>query len=297
MRILISGASGLVGKYLIPELEAKGHQVCRLVRKSPASESEIQWDADTGILEGELSKAERIDAVIHLAGDNVAEGYWTEEKKARIRDSRIVGTRVLVDSLKNLKSPPKIFISASAIGFYGNRGDEVLTEDSPAGTGFFPEVCSGWEAEAKKAEEFARVVSLRIGVVVAKDGGALGKMLTPFKLGAGGAIGSGKQYMPWIAIDDVIGIILFALDNDVSGPLNTTAPNPVTNSEFTKTLGKVLNRPTFMAVPEFAIKLMFGEMGERLLLEGCRVIPKRLQDLGYTFKFSDLESAFEHVLN
>lgn len=296
MKILISGASGLVGKHLIPELKSKGHQVLRLVRKTPVSPDEVLWDAEKGILAEELPKIENIDAVVHLAGDNVAEGYWNDEKKLKIKDSRVIGTRVLVDSLKSLVLPPKIFVSASAIGFYGDRGDEILTENSPAGKGFFPDVCTAWEAEVKKAEEFARTVYLRIGVVVAKDGGALEKMLTPFKLGAGGVIGSGKQWMPWIAIDDVVGIILFALESHISGALNATAPNPVTNHDFTKTLGRVLGRPTFVPVPEFAIKLMFGEMGETLLLQGCRVIPRRLEDAGYKFKFTDLEAALKQTL-
>lgn len=296
MKILISGASGLVGKHLIPELISKGHQVLRLVRKTPISADEVQWDAEKGILSEELPKVENIDAVVHLAGDNVAESYWTDEKKRKIKDSRVIGTKVLVDSLRSLVIPPKIFVSASAIGFYGDRGDEILTEDSPAGKGFFPDVCTAWEAEVKKAEEFARTVYLRIGVVVAKDGGALEKMLTPFKLGAGGVLGSGKQWMPWVAIDDVVGIIQFALENHISGALNTTAPNPVTNYDFTKTLGRVLGRPTFVPVPEFAVKLMFGEMGETLLLQGCRVVPKRLEVAGYKFKFTDLEASLKHTL-
>jgi uncharacterized protein len=296
MKILISGASGLVGTSLIPTLIAKGHSVTKLVRKTPKSADEIQWDAEKGLSESEQAKLEGFDAVVHLAGDNVASENWSDEKKRKIRESRTVGTRVLVDALKQTKNPPKIFVSASAIGFYGNREDEILDENSPKGTGFFPDVCEAWENEAKKAGDFARVVMLRIGVVLDKDGGALGKMLTPFKLGVGGVIGSGKQWMPWVAIDDLLGIIHFVLDNEVSGVLNATAPNPVTNYEFTKTFGKVINRPTFFPIPEFGIKLMFGEMGETVLLQGCRVIPKRLQELGYKFKFTKLEDAFRHVL-
>ncbi|MCU0240759.1 MAG: TIGR01777 family oxidoreductase [Pyrinomonadaceae bacterium] len=296
MKILISGASGLVGTHLIPTLTAKGHSVFRLVRKAPKSADEIQWDAEKGFSETEKVKLENFDAVVHLAGDNVASENWSDEKKRRIRESRTVGTRVLVDALKDLENPPKIFVSASAIGFYGNRGDEILDENSPKGVGFFPEVCDAWEQEARKAEAFARVVCLRIGVVLANDGGALEKMLTPFKLGVGGVIGSGEQYMPWISIEDIVGIFNFALENDVSGVLNTTAPNLVTNYEFTKTFGSVLNRPTILPLPAFAIKLMFGEMGETILLQGCRVIPKRLQELGYKFKFEKLEDAFKAVI-
>ncbi len=296
MKILISGASGLVGTNLIPTLIAKGHSVFKLVRKTPKSADEIQWDAEKGFSENEKAKLEGFDAVVHLAGDNVASENWSEDKKRLIRESRTIGTRVLVDALKSLENPPKTFVSASAIGFYGNRNDEILTEESPKGVGFFPEVCEAWENEAKKAEGFARVVMLRIGVVLASDGGALGKMLTPFKLGVGGVIGSGEQYMPWIAIDDIVGIFHFAIENNISGVFNTTAPNPVTNYEFTKTFGKVLNRPTFFTIPEFAIKLMFGEMGETILLQGCRVIPKRLQEAGYKFQFEILEDAFRSVL-
>lgn len=296
MKILITGSTGLVGTHLIPTLTDKGHEVVRLVRKAPKDNSEIRWDAESGFSESEKAKLEGFDAVVHLAGDNVASGSWNEAKKRSIRDSRVVGTRVLVDALATLENPPKTFISASAIGFYGNRGDELLTEESAKGTGFFPEVCSAWEEEAQRAEKFARVVMLRIGVVLAEDGGALEKMLTPFRFGVGGVIGSGEQYMPWVAIDDIIGIINFALENDISGPINTTAPNPTTNREFTKTLGTVLNRPTIFPLPEFAVKLMFGEMGETLLLEGCRVYPKRLLDLGYPFKFPILENAMRHVL-
>lgn len=297
MKILISGATGLVATHLIPTLTAKGQEVFKLVRKTPNAADEIQWDAEKGFTDAEKAKLEGFDAVVHLAGDNVASENWSQDKKRRIKESRVVGTRVLVDALKSLNNKPKIFISASAIGFYGNRGDEVLTEDSAKGTGFFPDVCDAWEQEARRAEEFARVVMLRIGVVLAKEGGALEKMMTPFKLGVGGVIGSGKQYMPWIAIDDLVGIINFALENEISGVLNSTAPNPVTNQEFTKTFGNVINRPTIIPIPEFAIKLMFGEMGEATVLQGCRVIPKRLEEAGFKFKFTNLEEALKHVLN
>ena len=298
MKILISGASGLVGTHLIPTLKAKGHSVFKLVRKTAKLSDEINWDAEKGFVESEQAKLEGFDAVIHLAGENIGEGSWTEERKKRLRDSRVVGTRVLVDGLKKTQSPPKIFISASAEGIYGDGKDEVLTEDSPKGEGFLAELCDAWEVESQKATEFgARVVNLRIGLVLSKEGGALSKMLTPFKLAVGGAFGSGKQWMSWITLEDLIRIIHFVLENEnVSGAINSTAPNPVTNQEFTKTLGKVVHRPTFFTVPEFAIKLIFGEMGENLLLRGTRVLPKRLQDLGFTFEFTNLEDALKHIL-
>lgn len=297
MKILISGPSGLVGTTLIPTLIAKNHEVFKLVRKTPKSADEIQWDAEKGFSEIEQAKLEGFDAVIHLAGDNIASENWSPEKKKIMVESRVLGTRLLVDALKKCQKPPKIFISASAEGFYGrNTGDSILTEDSPKGEDFLGNLCAKWEAEAQKAESFARVVRLRISVVLAKGGGAIEKMLTPFKLGVGGALGSGKQWFPWIAIDDLIEVIHFVLENEISGAINTTSSNPVTNYEFTKTLGKVLHRPTIFAVPEFAIKLMFGEMGENLLLKGCRVVPKRLEELGYKFKFENLEEALAHVL-
>ncbi|MDQ3373971.1 MAG: TIGR01777 family oxidoreductase [Acidobacteriota bacterium] len=297
MKILISGASGLVGTHLIPTLLAKGHEIYKLVRKTPKSSDEIQWEAEKGFSETEQAKLENFDAVMHLAGDNVASENWSDEKKRKIKDSRVVGTRVLVDALKRAQNPPKIFVSASATGFYGNRKDEILTEDSRQGAGFLTDVCTAWEDEIEKAEEFARVVFLRIGVVLAKDGGALEKMLMPFKFGVGGTIGSGKQWMSWIALDDLIKLIHFALENEtLRGAVNAVAPNPVTNEEFTKTLGKALHRPTILPVPEFAVKLIFGEMGETLLLQGARVLPKKLVAAGFEFEFVNLEKTLKRVL-
>lgn len=287
----------MVSGELIPVLEAKGHEIYKLSRSKPEGANDIQWDAYEGFAESEFEKLEGIDAVIHLAGENVGE-TWTDEKKKRIKKSRVEGTRTLVDALAKLDDPPKIFVSASAIGFYGDRGDEILTEDSEAGVGFFPEVCQAWEIEGEKAKEFgARVVHPRIGVVLAKNGGALEKMLTPFKFGVGGTIGSGEQWMSWVAIDDLIKMLVFAIENEnLHGAFNVTAPNPVQNEEFTDTLGKVLHRPTFIPIPAFGIKMLFGEMGEKLLLEGCRVLPKRLENAGFTFDYPNLEEAMRHVL-
>ncbi len=298
MKILITGASGLVGSELVPRLKAIGHQVFKLSRKSAEKSDEISWDPYDGFAPSESAKLEGIDAVVHLAGESIADGNWSDEKKKKIRDSRVLGTRTLVDAIKNLEKPARIFVGSSAIGFYGSRGDEILTEESEAGKGYLPDVCKEWEAETDKAADFgARVVNVRTGIVLSKEGGALGKMLTPFSLGLGGVIGSGKQYMSWISIDDLVNILIFVLNNDsIDGAVNATAPDPATNAEFTKALGSVMNRPTIIPVPEFGIKLLFGEMGERLVIEGARVIPEKLKEAGYKFIYEDLEAALKHAL-
>ncbi|MDH3493125.1 MAG: TIGR01777 family oxidoreductase [Acidobacteriota bacterium] len=298
MKILITGATGLVGSALIRALEPENHEIYRLSRSTPDSDHDIQWDARDGFTGDEAKKLEGLDAVVHLAGENVAGGSWTEERKGRIRDSRVVGTRTLVKALSETKEPPKILIGASAVGYYGDRKNEVVTEESGPGEGFLGEICIEWEAEINKALEFgARVAIPRIGIVLAKDGGALEKMVTPFSYGLGGTVGSGEQWMPWIAIDDLVDILVYALENDeVSGAFNATSPNPAQNKDFTEALASVLNRPAFIPVPAFGIKLIFGEMGNTLLLQGARVIPRRLEQLGYKFKFPELEPALAHVL-
>src|SRR6267142_2195671 len=277
MKILISGSHGLVGAALIKSLEPEGHEIFRLVRHAPNSRSEIEWSPDRYSIA--LARLEGFDAVVHLAGESIAEGRWTDEKKKRIRESRVKGTKLLGDALANLSNPPRTLVSASAIGYYGNRGNEVLTEGSAPGDGFLPEVCVEWEkATALATEKGIRVVNTRFGVILAVNGGALAKMLPPFRLGLGGKIGSGKQWMSWIAIDDVVNGIQFCLEHEsLRGPVNFVAPNPVTNAQFTKTLGKVLARPTILPVPAFAVRLLFGEMADALLLSSQRVEPTKLK--------------------
>lgn len=296
MKILISGSHGLVGTALIKALETDGNQISRLVRHYPGSEAEIEWSPERYSIQ--LARLEGFDAVVNLAGESIAEGRWTDDKKRRIRESRVKGTKLLGDALANLSNRPRTFICASAIGYYGNRGDEILKETSPPGDDFLAKVCVEWEAATALAtEKGIRVVNARFGVILDPNGGALAKMLPPFRMGVGGKIGSGKQWMSWIALDDVIGGINLALNNDsLRGPINFVAPNPVTNAEFTKTLGQALSRPTIFPIPGFGVRLAFGEMGEALLLAGQRVEPERLREAGYSFQHSRLESALRHAL-
>ena len=296
MKILIGGSHGLVGTALIKSLEAQAHEIFRLVRHAPTSKTEVEWSPDRYSIA--LARIEGFDAVVNLAGESIAEGRWTDDKKRRIRESRVKGTKLLGDALANLTVPPKSFVCASAIGYYGNRGGEVLTETSAPGNDFLAKVCADWEeATALATEKGIRVVNARFGVILDTNGGALKKMLPPFRMGVGGRIGGGQQWMSWIALDDVIRGIEFALVNEsIRGPVNFVAPHPVTNAEFTKTLGKVLSRPTIFPIPAFAIKLMFGEMGEALLLGGQRVAPERLVGGGYEFSYPQLEAALAHIL-
>lgn len=296
MRILISGSHGLVGTALIKALEPERHEIFRLVRYAPRSQADIEWSPDRYSIA--LARLEGFDAVVHLAGESIAEGRWTEEKKKRIRESRVKGTRLLGDALANLSNPPRALICASAIGYYGDRGDELLTETSPPGDDFLSQVCIEWEKGTDLAREKGiRVVNTRFGIILDQEGGALAKMLPPFRMGIGGKIGGGKQWMSWIALDDVVGAIRFALTNEtLTGPVNFVAPNPVTNAEFTKLLGKQLSRPTIFPIPAFGIRLAFGEMADALLLSSQRVEPERLQGTGFQFAYSQLEEALRHVL-
>ncbi len=292
MKILFSGSHGLVGSALIKSLEQDGgHEIFRLVRHYPASPSEIEWSPDRYSIA--LARIEGFDAVVHLAGESIAEGRWSDEKKKRIRQSRVKGTRLLGDALANLTQPPKTMISASAIGYYGNRGDEVLTESSAPGDDFLSEVCVEWESgTALATEKGIRVVNTRFGIILDQKGGALKQMLTPFRLGIGGRVGSGKQWMSWISLDDVVGALKFALLNEaLSGPVNYVAPNPVTNAEFTKALGKALSRPTLFPIPAFGVRLAFGEMADALLLSSQRVDSALIEVAGYQFQYPTLDKA------
>ena len=296
-RIAVSGSSGLIGMRLGRFLAARGHRVTRVVRRPPDPDAdEILWDPLTGRIDA--AALEGVDCVVHLAGDNVAAGRWTQARKDAIRTSRVAGTRLLSETLAKLAKPPRALIAASAIGYYGDRGDETLTEDSPLGTGFLADVCRQWEAATESAKEAGiRVVNLRIGVVLSAVGGALGRMLTPFKLGLGGIVGSGRQYMSWITLDDLVAAIHhLILADDVSGPANAVSPNPVTNREFTKTLGRVLRRPTVLPLPTAVVRLLFGEMGRALLLASARVVPTKLQAAGFEFSHPRLEGALRHEL-
>lgn len=297
LNILITGSTGLVGTELQSFLSIAGHRTFSLVRdRKKLNENSAYWNITKN--EIDLSNLPKIDAVVHLAGENVASGRWSAEKKRRIRDSRVDGTRLLCEAIVALPTPPKVLVSASAIGIYGNMADQVLNESSSIGSSFLAEVCEQWESTTDIAKNAGvRVVNLRIGAVLSPKGGALGKMLLPFSLGVGGVLGSGKQFMSWIAIDDVLEIATRAIeDESMEGPVNTIAPEPVTNREFTKTLGRVLKRPTIFPVPRFVLTLLFGELADEALLSSARVVPKVLEDNGFEFRYSKLEKALRHVL-
>lgn len=297
MKILVSGSSGLIGSALVPFLTSGGHTVVRLARvETDPRGVTIRWDPATGALDG--TAIEGFDAVVHLAGEDLASGTWTAAKKARIRDSRVNSTRLLARTLASLARPPGVFACASAVGYYGNRGDEILTEDSPLGAGFLASVCREWEVAAAPAREAGiRVAHLRFGVVLSASGGALARMLGPFRMGMGGPLGSGRQYVSWIAIDDAVRAIGHVLSiATLGGPVNIGSPGPVHQAEFARILGRALGRPTVLSVPAFAVRLRFGEMADELLLASQRMTPARLRSSGYTFGFPELEGALRHLL-
>ncbi len=297
MKVLVSGSTGLVGSALVRDLAGGGHGVTRLVRSFPGAGLDgVRWDPEAGAVD--LEGMEGHDAVVHLAGENIAGARWTPGRKARIRDSRVGGTRQLCDALQRLDRPPAVMVCASATGYYGDRGPEVLCEESPPGKGFLADVCREWEAATEgAARKGLRVVNLRIGMVLSAEGGALAKMLPAFRAGAGGRIGSGEQYMSWIALPDLVGVIRHALSSaSLQGPVNAVAPHPVTNREFTKTLGRILGRPTVALLPAFAARLLFGEMADELLLASTRAAPAKLLASGYRFAFPELETALRPLL-
>jgi uncharacterized protein (TIGR01777 family) len=300
MRIAVTGSSGLIGTALCADLEGDGHDVVRVVRGgSGAGEgSTVRWDIEAGTID--TAGLEGLDGVIHLAGAGIADSRWSEQHKRAVKESRSKGTDLLARTLAGLDAPPPVLLSGSAIGFYGDRGEEVLTETSAPGEGFLPEVCTAWEAATAPAQEAGiRVVHLRTGVVLSPDGGALGKQLLPFKLGLGGKAGKGDQWLPWITLDDHVRAMRFLLESDVHGPADLTAPNPVTNVEFVRTLGAVLGRPTILPIPGFVRKIPagVGPLVDNLLFASLRVLPAVLTDAGFTWRHETLEPALRDLLN
>ncbi|HTB93897.1 MAG TPA: TIGR01777 family oxidoreductase [Candidatus Sulfotelmatobacter sp.] len=302
MKILITGSTGLVGTAITQDLQLGGHTVCRLVRPgtttqaaSPSHGFDVNWNPATGELGGAAVGA---DAVVNLAGASIAEGRWTPQRKALLRSSRVDTTRALVQALAKMSARPRVLVSASATGIYGNRGDETLTEASQSGNDFLSEIAKEWESEAIKAEALGiRVVRARFGVILSKHGGALPQMMRPFQFGVGGKIGTGKQWLSWITLDDTVGILRLALENaNVTGPLNVVSPQPVTNADFTKILAAALHRPALFPAPAFALRLILGEMADSLLLSSQRVQPVQLQKLSYQFHHPDLVAALAAIL-
>lgn len=300
LTVAVTGTHGLVGSALTPALKAAGHRVLRLVRVGTAApaagERLARWDPESGALEP--SALAGVDAVVHLAGESVAGGRWTAAKKRRIRSSRVDATRRLAEALARLERPPRVLVSASAVGYYGDRGAEILREESGPGAGFLAEVCVEWEAAvAPAARAGIRAVQLRIGMVLSQRGGALAAMLGPFRLGAGGPVGSGAQWVSWIAIDDLVAAILHALVTaSLTGPVNAVAPESVTNRELARTLGRVLGRPALLPLPAFAARILLGQMADELLLASARVEPARLRATGFAFRHRTLEDALRHEL-
>lgn len=295
MDILVSGSTGLVGRQLVRQLKRDGHRITPLVRRRQTEG--VLWDPNSG--EVDTQGMEGYDAVFHLAGENIAEGRWSPAKKERIRHSRVEGTRLLSRAIASLQQPPKTFVSASAVGFYGDRGEERCDESSDPGTGFLAETCIAWEEATQVATEAGvRVVLPRLGIVLSKKGGALGKMLLPFKLGMGARLGAGHQFMSWISERDLIDLLIFCLSREeLFGPVNAVAPLAVTNREFTSTLAKVLKRPACFAAPAWVLKTVLGEMAREMLLSGAHVVPSKLTEAGFVFQDPDLTSALQFLLN
>ena len=301
MQILVSGSQGFIGSALVPRLTSGGHRVIRLIRasgplSSSPSEPRVAWNPAATTFDA--SALDGLDAVIHLAGESLAAGRWTPARKAAIRESRVHGTRVLCEALARLSKPPNVVIIASATGYYGDRGEEALTEASAPGSGFLAEVCRDWEQAAEPAARRGiRLVQARFGVVLSPSGGALAKMLMPFTLGCGGPLGHGWQYLSWVSIDDVLGAILHLLTNDgVRGPVNIVSPQPVTNRDFARALGRVLRRPALLSVPAFVLRLLLGELADEALLASARVLPSKLLASGYTFRDPRVEDALRRLL-
>jgi uncharacterized protein len=301
MRVLITGATGLVGTALVQSLQQDGHYVCRLLRKKSHDETEtkqgcdIEWDPQSG----EFGRAaENVEAVVNLAGASIADGRWSADRKEVLRNSRVETTRGLISAMEKMSPRPKVLVSASATGYYGNHGSELLTEASSPGTGFLAHLAQEWEAEAVRATALGvRVVLTRFGIILAKKGGALPTMMVPFKIGAGGKLGPGTQWMSWVALEDVVRIIRFAIENDtVQGPVNVVAPQPVTNTEFTQALASTMHRPAFFTAPTFALRAVLGEMADEMLLSSQRVVPEAVQTHGYQFVHSDLRDALATIL-
>ena len=295
MKILVAGSSGLIGTALCSRLGSEGHEVVRLVRQQPGR-GELRWVPEAGELEQEA--LEGMEAVVHLGGRSIVAGRWTATVKAQLRQSRVQTTQLLATRLAGLAAPPRVLVCASAVGIYGHRRDEELDEESDTGEGFLAELGRAWEgASAVASEAGIRVVQARLGIVLSRRGGALAKMLLPFRLGVGGKIGSGRQYVSWISLEDAVAALIYVVENDaLRGPVNLTAPQPVTNAELTRTLGRVLRRPTLLPLPAFAAKLVLGELAEEGLLASQRARPKRLLEAGFEFAYPELEGALRHAL-
>jgi uncharacterized protein (TIGR01777 family) len=294
MKVVVSGASGLLGSALVPALEAAGHDVVRLVRRDARGPSEVAWDPAAGTID--VAGLAGVDAAVSLSGANLNR-RWTAGRKREIRDSRVSSTSLLARTVAELESRPTVFVSTGGCGIYGDRGDEILTEESELGTGFLADVGRAWEAAAEPARAAGlRVVNFRQGMVLTRDGGALRQMLLPFKLGVGGRVASGRQWWSWVSLDDLVAAYLFILEGELAGPVNLAAPNPATSAAFTKALGRALHRPTVLPVPAFTIKVLFGERGEAVVLEGQRTLPARLLAAGFTFGFPEIDAALDHAL-